>query len=118
MFKSSIDGSEFSEFTHITDTFNVALIGDSGVGKTTLIKRFLYSKFSTNHETTIEDFYQTPIKAKDNNIYILDIIDTAGLDEFKSVFLTSVKSRDGYIFVYDFNDVTSLQTFDKFISGI
>lgn len=38
----------------------------------------------------------------------MDIVDTAGVDDFKSVLITSVKQRDGYIFVYDFNDVKTL----------
>lgn len=100
---------------------NIAVVGDSNVGKTALIQRYLFSRFSQDHATTIEDFYQTTVKLENSNndeLYLMDIVDTAGVDEFKSVLITSVKQRDGYIFVYDFNEVKTLQTIDQFICGL
>ena len=45
------------------------------------------------------------------------MIDTAGLDEFKSVLASSVKARDGYIFVYDMNEIHTLDKIDNFLNG-
>ena len=42
--------------------YTVAIIGDSGVGKTALVNRYLFQKFEKNHSSTIEDFYQTSVK--------------------------------------------------------
>lgn len=42
--------------------FSVAVIGDSGVGKTSLITRYIFTKFSSDYHSTIEDFYSIKIK--------------------------------------------------------
>ncbi len=42
--------------------FSVALLGESGVGKTALITRYIFSKFSGNYSSTIEDFYSTLVR--------------------------------------------------------
>ena len=43
------------------DIFTVAVIGDSGVGKTSIITRYMFSKFSGDYSSTIEDFYSTVV---------------------------------------------------------
>jgi GTPase SAR1 family protein len=48
----------------------------------------------------------------------LELVDTAGMDEFKSVLETSIKSRNGYMFVYDTNNLDSLKNIEAFIFGI
>jgi GTPase SAR1 family protein len=44
------------------DLYTVAFIGDSGVGKTSIITRHMFSKFTNDYNSTIEDFYSTIVK--------------------------------------------------------
>ena len=63
--------------THLS----IAVIGDSGVGKTSLLTQFIFSKFNPHYSSTIEDLYHTSLPLNDQT-YTLDIVDTPGLDEF------------------------------------
>lgn len=97
----------------------MALIGESSVGKSALIKRLTTNTFSRCYSSTLEEFHSTTLKlsSNDQEDYILDIVDTAGLQEFRSALSASLKKKkDGYMFVY--NDVISLKSIDLFISCI
>jgi len=50
------------------DIFTVAVIGDSGVGKTSIITRYMFSKFSGDYSSTIEDFYSTVVKINNSEV--------------------------------------------------
>ncbi len=41
---------------------NIALIGDSGVGKTAIMNRHISQRFIREYSSTIEDFYTTLVK--------------------------------------------------------
>lgn len=99
----------------------MAFIGDSGVGKTAIISRYIFSKFKNDYSSTIEDFYSTYIKLNQqsdastevsktlrgsmgsNDYYRLDLVDTAGMDELNLVSRSTIKKCEGYVFVYDVN---------------
>jgi Ras-related protein Rab-7A len=57
----------------------VVVIGDSGVGKTSMIQMFEHSKFTTNFKPTIgADFSNKEIKLDENRVVTMQIWDTAG----------------------------------------
>ena len=109
------------------DLFTIAVIGESGVGKTSIITRYMFSKFTGDYSSTIEDFYSTVVRINNSEIkpasfeypvsvqydqYKLDVVDTAGTDEFKSVRENSLKNKDGYIFVFHVAEPSSLRNID------
>lgn len=70
------------------------------MGKSAITSRFIYQKFYQDYTCTIEDFYKTRMHI-DEDMCDLDIVDTAGMDEFRAVRDTSIRGRDGFLMVYD-----------------
>ena len=68
-------------------TMKVVLIGDSGVGKTTLINKYVTDTFDAFEPPTISGgFRKKPIDLKDINVRVtLQIWDTAGQEKFKAI---------------------------------
>jgi len=75
--------------------------GDSGVGKTALLLRFVENKFTTKHEATIGvDFFTRDLNLHGNPVR-LQIWDTAGQERFNSVQQGFYRGAHGVILVYD-----------------
>ena len=90
--------------------FNILLLGDSNVGKTSLIIRFIKDKFEENNSSTVGlEFADKEIKINDN-IIRLHILDTAGQEKYKSIAKSAIKRANGIIFVFDLN---SEESFDN-----
>jgi small GTP-binding protein len=92
-------------------------VGANYVGKSAITCQYLYSKFNTQYSKTIEDFYQARVKLQEYT-YEIDIMDTAGSDEFKSIRDQSYKNRDGFLLVYDVSQVDSFMKLESFLSSI
>lgn len=90
-------------------TYKIILIGDSYVGKTSLIIRFCEDKYEPNGLATVGIDTKTKyFKRKDKKVE-LQIWDTAGQERFKSLSKSCCNSMDGIIFVYDMGNKTSFQ---------
>lgn len=87
-------------------TYKIAIVGPSKVGKSAMICRFLFSKFYEQYSSTIEDSYSARLKYNEL-LYELDIVDTAGSEDFKDQRDQALKNRDGYIVVYDRSSIES-----------
>ena len=88
-------------------TFKILTIGESEVGKTSILRRFVQNKFVKNHLSTIGIDYLT----KTVNIYgkeiKLKIWDTAGQERYHYITNQVFKGADGVILVYDVNEENS-----------
>ena len=80
--------------------FSIAVFGHGAVGKTSLIKRYLYNIFSDDYNETIEDIYRKTIHCK-NNLFDLKIIDTAGNYQFPAMRSLAIQRSHAFIIVYD-----------------
>lgn len=88
-------------------TFKILTIGESGVGKTCILRRFVENKFYKNHLATIGiDFKVKSIKVNDINIK-LKVWDTAGQERFRNITTQYYKGADGILLVYDVTDENS-----------
>lgn len=88
--------------------FKLLIIGDSGVGKSSLLLRFADNMFSGNYITTIGvDFKIRKINVGGEMVK-LQIWDTAGQERFRTITSTYYRGTHGVIVVYD---VTSADTF-------
>ena len=87
--------------------FNILLLGDSNVGKTSLIKRFIKNKFDSNDSSTVGlEFENKKVKINDKIIQ-LNIMDTAGQEKYRAIAKNAVKRANGIIFVFDLNNKES-----------
>ena len=90
----------------------IILVGDSGVGKTTIIGRYL-NKFDKTEQSTIGASFANKTEEIDGNIVIFEIWDTAGQERFRSV--NSIFYQKSYICIMVF-DITKKDTFEHLSS--
>ena len=89
------------------NTFKILTIGESQVGKTSILRRYVDNKFERHHLATIGIDYQTKtLKIKDKEIK-LKIWDTAGQERYRNIANQAYKGADGIILVYDITDELS-----------
>jgi len=92
------------------DIWRVVLLGDNGVGKTTLAMQFTLDCFVEICDPTIEDSYRKQ-HVVDNKMCFVEVIDTPGqVEEFGSLGDRWVREGQGFILVYS---ITSRPTFDR-----
>ena len=89
----------------------VILVGESLVGKTSLIKQYIQKEFiEDNVITTSADKITKTIETKNNTKYILEIWDTAGNKEYKATNKIFMRNTQIAILVYD---ITKKESFDE-----
>ena len=100
------DGKEEKQYI-----MKVVLIGDSGVGKTTIINRYVSDTFDAYEPPTISGgFRKKAVKLPDKNAKVtLQIWDTAGQEKFKSIVGNYYKDAQCAIVMYD---ITSSESFE------
>ena len=87
----------------------IAILGQLMVGKTALTFRFINNKFPAEHDTTIEDSYSIPAKIDDIQCQ-LEILDTAGKEDYQTMLDTWINSSDGFILVYSIDSKESFKS--------
>ena len=87
----------------------IILVGESGVGKTSIINRYL-DKYTENQKETIGASYAKKVEKIDNYEINLDIWDTAGQEKFRVV--NTIFYKEAYICLLVF-DITKKETFEK-----
>jgi len=90
--------------------FKVPIVGDSGVGKTALLLRFVEDKFDESPTATLDEDYKMKQIAVDNQRVKLQIWDTAGQERFRTVTSSFYRAAKGTILVFD---VTNPATFSQ-----
>ena len=104
-----MDDTISSSTTENAIPLKIAVLGQSMVGKSALTFRFINNKFPTEHDTTIEDSYSIPAKI-DGTQCILEILDTAGQDDYQTMIDTWINSADGFILVYSIDSKESFES--------
>ncbi len=99
-------------------TFKILTIGESGVGKTCILRRFVEDKFLKNHLATIGIDFRTKNIIVDGVQVKLKIWDTAGQERFRNITNQYYKGADGIILVYDVTDRTSFEKIREWMNQI
>lgn len=85
----------------VLTTLKILIIGDSGVGKSSLLLRFTDDRFDPDQSATIGvDFKVKPLTVEGNTVK-LAIWDTAGQERFRTLTPSYYRGAQGVIFVYD-----------------
>ena len=84
------------------------MFGLGGVGKTSLIHRFLFNKFDSAYTATIEDDYRQVI-TYNNHIVDVTVLDTAGNYQFPAMRKHAIQHGHGFVLVYAIDDTSSLE---------
>ena len=92
----------------------VVLLGDSGVGKTCIISRYISGAFDQNSPTTNGASYASKIVEIANKSVSLDIWDTAGQEKYKSLTKFFYKDAKVAILVYDITQKESFTNMKQY----
>merc|ERR1712118_546972 len=81
--------------------YKLVFLGDQGVGKTSIITRFMYDSFDTAYQATIGiDFLSKTMYLEDRTVR-LQLWDTAGQERFRSLIPSYIRDSSVAIVVYD-----------------
>jgi len=98
------------EDQEVLTTLKILIIGESGVGKSSLLLRFTDDTFDPEQAATIGVDFKVKTLTVDGNKAKLAIWDTAGQERFRTLTPSYYRGAQGVILVYD---VSSKQTFTK-----
>lgn len=94
------------------------IIGDSTVGKTSILSRFTDGKFSANYLATVGlDFFTKDMRFG-NKIIRIKIWDTAGTERFRSFATGFYRNAQGILLVYDVNNCDSFDNLKYWLQSI
>lgn len=88
--------------------YKIGIFGNGGVGKTCITMQFVRKEFTDGYIPTIEDEEAKTINI-DNQTIKLDIIDTAGQDDFAEMRHRYIQIVDGFVFVYSLEEPKSIE---------
>ncbi|ELR14900.1 Rab7/RabGfamily small GTPase [Acanthamoeba castellanii str. Neff] len=91
----------------------VILLGDSGVGKTSLMDRYVNKKYSAQYKATIGADFLTKEVEVDGKLVTLQIWDTAGQERFQSLGNSFYRGADCCILVFDVTVAKSFESLDN-----
>jgi Ras-related protein Rab-1A len=98
--------------------FKLLIIGDSGVGKSSLLLRFADDSFQESYLSTIGvDFRICRIQLNNKNVK-LQIWDTAGQERFHTITSSYYRSAHGILIVYDVTDLDSFESIKRWLREI
>ncbi|KAG1661801.1 Ras-related protein R-Ras2 [Nymphon striatum] len=93
-----------------TPTYKLVVVGGGGVGKSAITIQFIQSYFVTDYDPTIEDSY-TKQCVIDDVVAKLDVLDTAGQEEFSAMREQYMRSGEGFLLIFSVDDRNRFELF-------
>lgn len=94
-------------------TYKIVVVGDGGVGKSALTIQFFQKMFVEDYDPTIEDSYIQHTEI-DCQMCVLDVLDTAGQEEFSAMREQYMRKGDAFLLVYSVTDRASFMNIRHF----
>ncbi|CAI5758993.1 unnamed protein product [Candida verbasci] len=95
----------------------VVVGGGGGVGKSALTIQLIQSHFVDEYDPTIEDSYRKQCTIDQEQV-LLDILDTAGQEEYSAMREQYMRTGEGFLLVYSINSRNSLEELQSFYEQI
>ncbi|XP_052816621.1 ras-related protein Rap-2b-like [Mya arenaria] len=89
--------------------FRVVVMGTGGVGKSSIISKFMNDKFTEIHKETIEELHRHRMRFDSVSVEI-DILDTAGSLQFPAMRKLAIATGDAFLLVFSANNPESFET--------
>ncbi|KAH3760663.1 Ras GTPase [Pelomyxa schiedti] len=89
------------------NVYKLVVLGSGGVGKSAITVQFVQGIFVEKYDPTIEDSYRKQIEV-DGQACMLEILDTAGTEQFTAMRDLYMKNGHGFVLVYS---IISISTF-------
>ena len=94
------------------EEIKLIILGDTGVGKTSIINRYIENKFTDNIPSTIGSNYIGKNLKRGDKQYVLNIWDTTGQEKYRSVTKLFVQDAKIVVLVYSINSKESFKVLD------
>ncbi|KAL9092784.1 MAG: hypothetical protein Q9159_000682 [Coniocarpon cinnabarinum] len=91
----------------------VIILGDSGVGKTSLMNQYVNKKFSASYKATIGADFLTKEIVIDDRVVTMQIWDTAGQERFQSLGVAFYRGADCCVLCFDVTNKKSFETLES-----
>jgi len=91
------------------DEFTMVIVGSGGVGKSCLTIRYLKDQFTSEYDPTIEENYRKKIQLEKDYEVMLEVVDTAGQQEYTSLRDQHLRTGQGFLLVCALNDPGSFE---------
>lgn len=98
--------------------YKIVFLGEQGVGKTSLITRFMYDTFDDHYQATIGIDFLSKTMYLDDKTIRLQLWDTAGQERFRSLIPSYIRDSRVAIIVYDITKRKSFEYIDKWIEDV
>lgn len=98
--------------------FKMILVGDSGVGKTSFLKRYTDETFETDYITTIGVDFKIKTALVDGDVVKLQLWDTAGQERFSSITKNYYRGAHGIIVMFDLTNKSSFESIKDWLRKI
>ena len=98
--------------------FKIILIGDSGVGKTNILSKFIKNEFEERLKPTVGVEFGSKNFTIDGYLVKAQIWDTAGEERYRSITSAYYKGAKGCLLVYSITDRRSFDNIDKWIEQL
>ncbi|MCJ1264428.1 Ras GTPase [Lobaria immixta] len=92
--------------------YKLVVVGGGGVGKSCLTIQLIQSHFVDEYDPTIEDSYRKQCVI-DDEVALLDVLDTAGQEEYSAMREQYMRTGEGFLLVYSIN---SRQSFEEILT--
>ncbi|KAG1664364.1 Ras-related protein Rab-18-B [Nymphon striatum] len=102
----------------VLTTLKILIIGESGVGKSSLLLRFTDGTFDSEQSATIGVDFKVKSLTLDDNTVKLAIWDTAGQERFRTLTPSYYRGAQGVILVYDVTNRNSFSKLDMWLNEL
>ncbi|XP_067006162.1 ras-related protein Rab-18-B [Anabrus simplex] len=102
----------------VLTTLKILIIGESGVGKSSLLLRFIDDSFNPDQQLTIGVDFRTKKVTVDGNTVKLAIWDTAGQERFRTLTPSYYRDAQGAILVYDVSNMNSFTKLETWLNEL
>jgi len=92
---------------------HICMLGSGAVGKSALTLQFIQGQFVADYDPTIEDAYRKHITI-DRNALLLDVLDTAGQEDFIALRTSWMRNKDGFVLAFSIVDRKSFADCQQF----
>ena len=102
-------------FKDNSEEFNIITLGNPGVGKTSIIQRFVCDDFNPDQLSTLGISHSFRDLEIENKIIKLKLIDTGGQEKYRSLSFNYFKNADVVLFVFDLNLAESFDSIQYWV---
>ncbi|CAF1263158.1 unnamed protein product [Adineta ricciae] len=97
--------------------YRLIMVGSGGVGKSALTLQYMYDEFVVDYEPTKADSYRKAVMLDGEEVQI-DILDTAGQENYAAIRDTYIRSGEGFLLVFDVTDSESFSDLNELYEQI